>query len=268
MSFNLADFREYYRGNTIAQADGDTGDSSQRVGTFWVLLSFLGVKRDKNIDFYETMIKAHEIVPGRYRRSPIQDYWGSDPTNFSRDQQSILTLAFAAQGDKKRFKDSMFAVLKRGGFYQNFLRGTDDPTKYWKVPDFITLYQLGLAIRGLDLWLLYPLLLVIDLGLFLDLGFRKTHLWDADNMFAQNLFYASYRYPTPWSRIVFHLYGLTDFTERLHTYHTTSNGIKPLYDLYVAAYDRLRGIYETNRFDRVVIRIIKLCFNDKKNNRN
>lgn len=253
-------FQSYWKENTLAQEDGDTGDSCQRIGTYWTLLSFIGITREQLKPHYELTIRAHEIVPGRYRRSPIENYWGSDPTNLSRDQQSILNLAFASQGDKKRLQESCIAIAKRGGFHQNFLRGTDDPTKYWKIPDFITPSQLCVYIRGMDLVLLYPILLVLDLTILLDLYLRKFNKWDADNMMAQTIFYSCQKYPTPWSRIAFHLYGITDFKKCLFNYHAIGNGIKPLLDLYLAAYDNLRGQYEKNPFDRFILCIIKwLC---------
>lgn len=248
-------FQPYWHQDTLSQSNGDGGDSSQRVGTFYVLLKILGIELKPQ---YELSMKAHEIVGGRYRRFPEPTYWGSDPTNFSRDQQLILNLCFASVGDKKRLKESYKAIALRLGFHQNFLRGTDDPTKYWKVPDFITPAELGIFIRGLDLWVLYPVLVFLDFFFVLDLWLRKLKPWDADNMLAQVLFYASYKMPTFWSRLVFHLYGLTDFKERLWEYHCTLDGIKPLHELFISAYDELRSRHEKHFFDRCVIRVIKL----------
>lgn len=249
-------FQPYWREGTLAQADGDTGDSSQRVGTFWTLMSFIGIHLKP---MYESSIKAHEVVPGRYRRSPIQNFWGSDPTNFSRDQHSILMLCFAAVGDKKRLVQSFLPIVKHFGFHQNFLRGTDDPEKRWKCPDFITPFQLTNFIRGMDLYFLYPILLILDWAFVLDFIFRKYHPWDYDNMMAQNLMFASVKMPTPISRLCFHFYSLTDFRERLYQYHSTGNGIKPLHELYLTAYDSLRGKHEKNVIDRFIVRIVGLC---------
>ncbi|OPZ24514.1 MAG: hypothetical protein BWZ03_00147 [bacterium ADurb.BinA186] len=249
-------FKDYWRENTLAQSDGDTGDSSQRIGTFWALIGLQNLAVSMN--FYVDTVKAHEIYPGRYMRSPVKGYWGNDPTNFSRDQHSILMIAFAVMGDKLRLKKSMLEIFKRAGFHQNFLRGTDDIPRKWKCPDFLTPFELTVAIRGLGLWYLYPVLLVLDLAFFLDFWFRKLHVWDYDNMMATNLFYASKVLPTPWSRISFHAYELTDFKQRIHHYHTSSNGIKPLYDLFISTYDHLRGKYAENFIDRLLIRFFKL----------
>lgn len=133
-------FYPYWKESTLAQADGDTGDSSQRVGTFWVLMHFIGFF---SLPMYEQSIKAHEVVGGRYRRSPILSFWGSDPTNFSRDQHSILNLCFAIVGDKKRLKESYKDLALRFGLHQNFLKGTDDPERRWKMPDLYRLRMNG-----------------------------------------------------------------------------------------------------------------------------
>lgn len=250
-------FQPYWHHDTLSQSSGDGGDSSQRVGTFYVLLKILGIELKPQ---YELSMKAHEIVGGRYRRFPLQSYWGSDPTNFSRDQHVILNLCFASVGDKKRLMESLKAIAKRLGFHQNFLRGTDDPERCWKCPDFITPAQLGIFIRGLDLYILYPFLLFLDFFFVLDLFFRKYKLWDADNMLAQILMYASYKMPTPWSRLVFHLYRLTDFKQRLWEYHCTLDGIKPLHELFINAYDELRSRYEKCFFDRCVNRVIRMFY--------
>lgn len=249
-------FQPYWKLESLAQSDGDTGDSAQRVSTFLVLTEILNFNLRLQ---YEKSMRAHEIVPGRYRRSPVPDYWGSDPTNFSRDQQSILMLCFAINKDKKRLKESMWAIAKRGGFHQNFLRGTDDPTKYWKIPDFLTPFELSVFIRGMDLWILYPLLYVLDLPLILDFLFRKFHKWDYDNMMAQNLFYARIKYPTLVSKLCFASYKYTDFLDCLNNYHTSLNGIKPLAELYKSAYDFLRSKYENSFTDRFIDLIFRLC---------
>lgn len=104
--------------------------------------------------------------------------------------------------------------------------------------------------------------MIFDLLFFLDFIFRKLHKWDADNMLAQNLFYASYKMPTPWSRICFHLYSRTDFLARLKIYHTSSNGIKPLYELYVVAYDFLWRQHEDNTFDKFIMFIFRVRYED------
>lgn len=243
-------FQPYWVQDTLAQADGDTGDSAQRVATFFVLINILGIKLKP---MYELSMRAHEIVGGRFRRSPIFSFWGSDPTNFSRDQHSILNLCFAINGDKKRLSESYKQIALRLGFHQNFLRGTDDPERRWKIPDFFTPNELSIFIRGMDYYFLYPVLLITDLALILDFWLRKYKLWDSDNMLAQNLFYSSHKMPTPWSRICFHLYSKTDFLIRIEHYHTSGNGIKPLNELYVAAYHKLRGEYEKNIVDRFIM---------------
>lgn len=171
-------------------------------------------------------------------RSPIPGHWGNDPTNFSRDQHSMLMLAMAITGNTEELKETFMEIVKRGGFHQNFLRGTDDVERRWKCPDFISPSEISVLIRGLRLTLLLPILILLDLGFLFDLRLRKKRPWDYDNMLAPNLMFAVARMPTFVSRYAYRKYADTDFLERVTQYHdpVSGNGIAGMSDLFRRAH--------------------------------
>lgn len=239
--FELADI-EPYRGydGLLSQKDLDQGDTSQRVSTLWILMCLLGrtLSTDAAIGELEKLTVNGDW--SRFRRSSNPKYWGSRPSNFSRDQHSILNLCLAVLGMKQQLKSSFMAILKRGGFHQNFLRGTDDPAEKWKCPDPMTPTQVAVFLRGMDCWWAWPILLLIDSLFFLDLYFRRGNN-DYDNMLAQNMMYSVTKYRNPLGIIAFFVYTKTDFLKHIQAYYQSSNGIPPLFDLYQECYLKVRG---------------------------
>lgn len=153
-----------------------------------------------------------------------------------------MNLAAAAIGDREELKASMGQILRRVGFHQNFLRGTDDPERRWKCPDILTPHQLSVTIRGLRWWWAYPLLYVLDLAFLADLILRRRQTWDYDNMLAQNFFFAVIRYPTFIGVLAYSIYENTDFLERIDNYYAAeNNGIPPMAELYRWAFHKTRG---------------------------
>jgi hypothetical protein len=233
----------------IRQYDFNAGDSAQRGGTFWVLTGLLGadkqqIERTTKLT-YEKNISSHEVGPGIYRRTKDSSDWAFNPNNFSRDQWSILQLAFAVQGDERRLRESMWALIKRCGFHQNVHIGTDTvgTWKDYKVPDFSAPTHLSVFIRGMSLKVLTPLLPILDLAFIGDLYFRNGSV-DYDNMLSQQLLYANAKYPTLVSKFAMRAYLKTDFMKKIERYHEVSegrNGIKGFYELFKLAYERLTG---------------------------
>lgn len=232
----------------LSQADLDQGDTSQRVGTFATLSVMAGVHwhyRDTSLyEGYSEDLKTLDArglwncTKGWYRRCADETKRASNPYAFSRDQKSILMLSMAAMGFRERLLDAYMAQVKRFGFHQND-QNYEDPSKF-NFPDIMLPVETAVVIRGLNLWPLYPLLCLIDLGFLVDLLARKKGLWDYDNMMAQQLLYAVTKYPTPVSKLAMKLYLKTDFMDRIKHYHSLEkNGIQPLYELFKLAYDKL-----------------------------
>lgn len=236
-------------GGALGQKDGDQGDSSQRDGMAYALLALLKAPTDHLsrplAQGWDETAKLHEAAPGLYRRSPDASFWGYNPNNFSRDQHSVLRIAMGAVGDKERVKQSLKMMAKRFAFHQNTHKGTNDPDNKWKVPDIMTPTEVACAIRSLGYRLLFPVLLLLDLFLLLDLllkvlGFYKS--WDADNMSALNFLYSYKKMCTPVSWLAMKLYKRTDFMSRIKNYYSEdngANGLVPLYELYKLAYEEL-----------------------------
>lgn len=243
----MADIKPFVRDNIVVQADGDSGDSAQRTATLYAMAGIIGkplaYRRLKDAGLsYEQSIQQHEVSPGIYRRSNDAGHWGSNPNNFSRDQWSIMQLAFATNGDTKRLKESMWQLLKRGLVHQNVHPGTDAPADYRKFPDVAHPSHFSVFIRGMGLWPLYPVLVLIDLLLLADVSLRMVHdpANDIDNMLSQHILYAQ-KYTTPASYVAMQVYKRSSWKQKLRAYHGPArNGIPPLADLIVLAYD-IRG---------------------------
>jgi len=228
----------------ISQKDLDQGDSAQRTGLFWSLCKLLDIPY-QNIeltinDSYDQQMNKLTVSPGIYRRSPNPNYWGYKSDNLSRDQWAMLQTAFAINNDKARLKESMLQLAKRGFFHQNTRAGTDDTQNKWKVPDISSPNHFSTFIRGMNLWIAYPVLLVFDLGFLLDLYFRKNQTWDYDNMLAIQLMYANIKFKTPWSHLAMKKYDKVGALNRIYNYYRVdngNNGIEPMYKLYKEAFD-------------------------------
>lgn len=231
----------------ICQNDGDQGDTCQRVGTFYFLASILNIQesyRGKEIvtsfiqDAYN--LSSNGVRSGRFRRhnNPSAG-WYSD-RQLSRDQKSILMLAFAQFGFKGRLYEAFKDNASRLFFHQNTLA---DDGKSFQFPDVMVPNEFSAIIRGLDMWYLIPFLYVLDISFILEvMFFRNTKPWDYDNMLAQQLFYAQIKYPTFISKYTYKIYQNTNFLERLKKYHKDfANGIPAIYDMFVDVNNKLKG---------------------------
>lgn len=233
--------------NEVRQADGDAGDSAQRDGTIWAIAKIIEPDRTNFGAFnYEVAMKNHEVKPGYYRRTCNKEHWGYNPNNLARDQKSILQLAFAVNGDKKRLKESILNTVKRFFFHQNYYIGTDTNGKFfhdYKIPDLMHPNEIGVFIRGMDFKLLKPVLYVCDLFFLADLYFRKGSK-DYDNMLFQQLAYAQLKIPTYASKLAWLLYDKDDALEKIKDYHAVGvekNGIKGFYELFQLLNEKLKG---------------------------
>lgn len=232
----LIPYRDTY--GMICQYDGDSGDTAQRQGLNVVLLSLanhnIEAEHQMNITIKE--LKADE---GIYRRTANPDHWGYNPNNLSRDQRAMLELAMAATGNPE-LKVAAKYIFKRGGFHQNTHPGTDADAKAWKIPDYVSPGELAVYIRGLNMWYLYPVLTVLDLGLVADVFFRSR--WDGANMSAVNILYANKKYRTVFSVLAKRLMPKEEYKKEIkHYYFLEKNGIPPLGDMYIEVINMLTG---------------------------
>jgi hypothetical protein len=238
-------FKPFYKNRVIVQMDGDSGDSCQRTGTY-LFLNWVCGKTD--VVEAADMFHALQSSKGRFRRSSDLSHWGSRPSNLSRDQLSVMRLALSAY-NSAQFNLTYLLQLKRFGFHQNFLRGTDDPDEKWKCPDIMSPEELVCWIRHNKILMLWPLVFILDTLLLFFLLYRNPNSWDADNMHSQKLYYSVLFMPTPVAKIAFALYTKTNYLERIDNYYAAqNNGIPPMADLYREADKKVREKLWENTF--------------------
>lgn len=156
------------------QADGDGGDCPHRTGIAMTYLAFND--RAKALELFMSA-RAYLHTADGYIRHPVM--W-NQPWDFSRDQASRLMLGFAAVGCfGQRLVRQYYSKNKL--FHQN-----KDP---WGIG------ELGFLIRVLNLWYLYPILIVLDLRFIIDIFTRKK--WDGASLFIPDIFYAGKVMNTP-----------------------------------------------------------------------
>jgi hypothetical protein len=238
-------FKPFYKNGIIVQMDGDSGDSCQRVGTYLFLNWIVGIK---DVITASDMFYKLQSSRGRFRRTNDLSHWGSRPSNLSRDQLSVMRLALSVY-KSAQFNTTYLLQLKRFGFNQNFLRGTDDPDEKWKCPDVMQPEELTCWIRHNDFWMLYPLVFCIDFLFLIYLLYRDPKSWDSDNMTAQKMYYAVLNMPTPVAKLAFALYTKTNYLDCIDNYYAASNnGIPPMAELYREADKKVREKLWENTF--------------------
>lgn len=214
------------------QADSGNGDSAHRSG----LAVALSVLLNKDSDTLVTAILTHlEVSPGVYIRHPA-DYegdWSADPINFSRDQASRLMLGFAVAGKKAPIKRWFSKMLSRGLFHQNTINPV---TKNRRIPDIMAPGEFRTLIRGLDLWFLYPVLVLLDALFLVDIVTRSK--WDGGSLFCVDIFYACKKYPTPFSFLSKFIIKRNDtLKEILNNHALENNGCVELQPLFKELYE-------------------------------
>lgn len=225
----------------LVQKDLDGGDSSYMTA----LASGLLILDD---DYYgadilfEALLKCN-IKPGVWTRYPPTQLlrWYENPNNFSRDSadtvdwcMSIFNIKLDSLVSQGLQKQMWINRLKHWGFHQNVHIGTDvsEGSDGLKTPDLTSPESIANLIRGRNCWVLYPLLMVLDLTLLIGLALRYT-AWDTDCMLARNMILSKIKLPTIISWIAIKIYKRTNYKERIHTYfYKTGNSIEPLGDLY------------------------------------
>lgn len=209
------------------QADGDTGDSAHRTG----LASAMHELLDDEIKASEIQQAVHqylEIGSGYYRRHPEGHVWATNPRCFSRDQASRVILAYATSNDKESIKRWLKTMLKRAMFHQNDF---NDETGKWKMPDAMGIGEWCNVIRGLNLWILYPILIILDLNLISMVYIRNEH--DGASLYVPDLKFALKKFWTPTAWLANRLNNKTPWlAEALNNHSLVNNGCVELQDLF------------------------------------
>jgi hypothetical protein len=173
----------------IVQADGDGGDTAQRVGMFYFA--------HQDARAFKLSIMILEVAPGIWVRHPTQEGFRKDPAHFSRDQQDALMVAAGHYKRKDVVYRTLKAQLSRFGRYQN--------------KDWANLGTACVYIRALRARYLWPLLVMLDFGFVINAVFlwqRNRHDPDKvdDNNHIVRLQQAYQYMPTPVSWLARKLY--------------------------------------------------------------
>jgi len=177
---------------------GDSCADTSRLYFMTFMLARMGLITSEDYKSHRSMFleasSRLEISPGTFVRHPDQY---NDPKDYSRDQQTALQLAFALCDATEPISRMLKRQIQGFPFFQN--------------ADVIT-YEWIYYIRGLRKWLFYPVLLVLDLGLFVNVlirfakaKFKPDDVADDLNL-ACSLIYCSIEYPTPISLLSRWLY--------------------------------------------------------------
>ncbi len=172
----MSDYIDEY--GLICQVMGDSifdgGDSAQRVGMLGIAASLNdGFRGEADLEMTKefalvatnTMISKLQLPSGKLVRHPDYTKWYSNPNHFSRDQQSAVVIAAGFSGNQALVLNLMKQHLKRFGAYQNFgfNRIDVDGNKKFITGDIASPEHFNLYFRALNLYILYPLLLIGDL---------------------------------------------------------------------------------------------------------
>lgn len=216
------------------QADGGNGDSSHRTGLVLAISALLG-RTNQPDQALKAILKHLEVSPGIYIRHPA-DYegdWSANTNNFSRDQASRIILGMAVTEQKDVIKRWFKQMLSRGLFHQNNINPV---TKEKRIPDIMAIGEFRNVIRGLDLWYLYPALLLLDLFFITDIWTRSA--WDGASLFAVDIFYACKKYPTPFAFLARHIIKNNGTLEEILNNHSLeNNGCVELQPLFKELYE-------------------------------
>jgi hypothetical protein len=215
------------------QEDSDGGDCAHRTGLAAALHGLLG-DETKALEANVAIVSQLEVSPGVYRRYPTGNVLNTNPRCFSRDQASRVILGYAVTGAKDPLRRWLKAMKSRKFFHQNDM---DDDTGESKFPDIMGIGEWSNIIRGLDLWYLYPLLILLDINYITMVYLRKK--WDGASLYVPDLKYALKKYPTPTAYLADAFNDRTPWLEEvLNNHDKKNNGCTELQELFRRLYEK------------------------------
>ena len=238
--------------NLIVTKDKDGGDTAQRMGMY-----YSGKQWTAHYNEYDQPLEPeidyligalqHPNKPHIWRRHPDESKWYGDWDRMSRDNMTPIVIMLGLYGYTAVLSDFAIGLYKRFSFMTNTRRNWvykdkvehDQKEKYakwrpgWKLPDICTFEFWGLIIRGLNLWWLYPVLILSDLEHLIGAIFRRlssnkdvlnhTMIWC----------YINKKYRTPLIYLINRINKKQDLSEKLHRYFSPKTEMWPgMADLY------------------------------------
>lgn len=233
----------------VVQADGDGGDSLNRLGCVDSCIYFLRNKKLYfNGSFLLNALPFNSKIPGRFCRNPDESRWYSNPNNVTRDQMLPLESALAIGGLTQLARTHAALRAKRWFFhFSEENDGKDAGPTVRKLPDPPSPSELGLLIRACDNKSLKAALWFFDLFLLFDvLVTRKLtdrNRYDMDNQLLPVVLASVSVMPTWISKLSARIYSKTDADQRLLAYHAEGpgkNGIEPLGKIMAETFKTLK----------------------------
>lgn len=216
------------------QQDLDCGDASHRTGSAVAILGLLG-RKDQAQELLAKIVRHMEVdMSGIYIRHPggYLPTWTDNPKAFSRDQASRIILAYAVMGYKSGIHRWLKTMKVRGFRHQNDI---DPTTNEKKFADIMGPGEFRNLIRGLNLWYLYPTLILLDFLFLGDIYLRSK--WDGGSLYVPDIFYACKKYPTPFAFLAKYITKKDNsLNEILHNHSPEKNGCVELQDLFKELY--------------------------------
>lgn len=237
----------------ICQANGDCGDTLQRMSSYFICMKYLEMSTVYTKQTLEWCgIKTYSKLqkgPNKYTRATLTGTWQDETDRASRDQISITLIA----QNMLFFNSTPFFIplvkylVNRKFFHDNVYKNWVEKKDHTKLqtPDIVSPSELGTMIRGLGLWYLYPVLCILDLdhvaNTMVSLYFNK---WDQSNMLIPNLIFSNSKYTTPlsWLAKKIATRNSSEIERQIRNYYSIEkNGIPPLGELIILAFKKLTG---------------------------
>lgn len=238
----------------------ESGDSMERVG-FKFIAEYFHFKFYGDYDRYsnskitfDKQIQEVQIKPGMFCRHPRQS-WTISKYSPSRDQHISNMVALGFRGNKKIILRFLLRHIARLGFFPNIMQefepDWDQSWRNWqlkaKFPDITSPEHIGMFIRALNLWPLYPFLILGDIfsvigALITIYNCRKDPSTYDDLSGLCLMIQAKYVMPTPVSWLARTLY------RKYRAAYIMTNDATPDSIIYQLDKDGLGAEYAMNRY--------------------
>lgn len=225
------DIHDFIRNGLIVQADGDGGDTANRMG-LWFIGRYLSGESEKKLKL-EFLMRCDCLEPrdnGIWIRHPKVDentpsFW-YDPHEFARDQQIPIVIAMGMLGTKHWLKRIFQRHVRRLGKYQN----SDIAS-----PECLSRYIRAFRRTNLLYW---PILMLGDMFTLMNtLIIAVRRLMNPENVSPDlnhtiTLIQALQCSPTILAKVSRWLYALTDPGAAWRHYFRKETGAPPFDELY------------------------------------
>jgi hypothetical protein len=251
-----------------AKDSWDGGDTTQREGMFAVAILIHFLAGRISLQDYAAMIDRYRFIINNLnddgwslRRHPDPTKWYHDTNRMSRDQWVPNIIALGAL-NRRLLRKMTLQHLRRGGLFttntreNGAIRSNNSsmslwqklkysvglynpgvPCYAWKLPDITDPSIWGALVRGLNIRLLWPLLLLTDW--ILVIGAVGTYyqtksgtVTDDQNTQQMLLLQSHYAMPTPVAKLAMWIYKKTNPQTALDAYFAPENNGPRMDDVY------------------------------------